>query len=386
MVLRSPHLHQALRCFCLAAFKELGAELELGATLDFDFEEHAGPGRPRLYEYRPLVGDHVEARAERLSQLEDARIAVAELAREPAAAIFGKERTIFGALVMPLLVAVADACGGFDWDETAFAKAYAELESRLYGSGHRYVAVAPLVGLSTPVALDLGGGIRVRQRVESELEGKPECVYVIELQRELLPGEVEPPDAPGELADAVTALRLATGAPVAAGPVVFETIDRRPFGTRPAQPYSGLEPPGEPSRLDRFRGGLARDLFERLALAGEDADLSEAIDRWELSLFEGEPSRSEHLRVALAALLGRSDGLFAASVRLAVLVGENGEERADLFARLRGGEPESELVRRALVEVLMHGDRERLIARLDESLLGLTPAPPSYYAVRAVAG
>jgi hypothetical protein len=43
----------------------------------------------------------------------------------------------------------------------------------------------------------------------------------------------------------------------------------------------------------------------------------------------------------------------------------------------------SDVVRRALVEVLMHGDRRGLLDRLDESLLGLSPRPVSYFAVRA---
>ena len=61
-----------------------------------------------------------------------------------------------------------------------------------------------------------------------------------------------------------------------------------------------------------------------------------------------------------------------------------------IFASLRGvtggeraGDGVSDVVRRALVEVLMHGDRPGLLVRLDESLLGLSPRPVSYFAVRA---
>jgi hypothetical protein len=43
----------------------------------------------------------------------------------------------------------------------------------------------------------------------------------------------------------------------------------------------------------------------------------------------------------------------------------------------------SDVVRRSVVEVLMHGDRAGLLSRLDESLLGLSPRPVSYFAVRA---
>src|SRR5207244_2148166 len=55
----------------------------------------------------------------------------------------------------------------------------------------------------------------------------PDRSSVLELEHELEHGTDDPPDAPGELADAVTALRLATAAPVAAGPVLFERLDWR---------------------------------------------------------------------------------------------------------------------------------------------------------------
>jgi hypothetical protein len=35
-------------------------------------------------------------------------------------------------------------------------------------------------------------------------------------------------------------------------------------------------------------------------------------------------------------------------------------------------------VRRALVETLLHGDRTQLVASLDESILGLRPAPQTH--------
>ena len=73
-----------------------------------------------------------------------------------------------------------------------------------------------------------------------------------------------------------------------------------------------------------------------------------------------------------------------------MLIGDRGQDRGELFASLRGltagdtAEAEVfDVVRRSLVEVLMHGDRTGLLARLDESLLGLSPRPVSYFAVRA---
>jgi hypothetical protein len=208
---------------------------------------------------------------------------------------------------------------------------------------------------------------------------------VLELERPLQAAEAEPPDAPGELADAVTALRLATTAAVAAGPVLFERLDWRPYGIRPVLPIAATQPPGDPSRLDAFRGKLARDLLERISAADDDPDLSEALDRWELSLFADEPFRSEQLREALTALLGGADGLWAATVRAAVLLGETARDRADQLERLRalgGGEPARpsavDAVRRALVETLLHGDRAALVGALDESLLGLRARPTGF--------
>ena len=114
-------------------------------------------------------------------------------------------------------------------------------------------------------------------------------------------------------------------------------------------------------------------------------DLAEGLDRWELSLFANEPFRSEQLREALTAVLGGADGLWAATVRTAALLGETARERVDHLERLRAlcaGEPAKpstlDVVRRALVETLLHGDRAALVAALDESLLGLRARPAGF--------
>jgi hypothetical protein len=195
---------------------------------------------------------------------------------------------------------------------------------------------------------------------------------VLELERGLGPGEA-PPDAPAELSDAVTAIRLATAAPASAGPVLFERLDWRPFGIRPVLPIAATQPPGEATRLDSFRAEVARIVLERLVIADEDAGLAEALDRWELSLFQTEPFRSEQLRGAFSALLGETWEL-----RAAVLLGESSDERRSLHASLRAlgsGEPAApsacDAIRRALVEVLRNGDRSALLRSLDDELLGL---------------
>ena len=385
--MRSAHLYETLRRFCLGAFAAFDRE---GADLPFAFEEHGTYGRPTLYEYRPLVRGFIEARADRLFAREDVRAAVRDLQHEPAARIFARAhegvtgdeaRALYRSVLVPLLVRTAEGCGGFDWDDSAFDRAYAELEESLFGEGHSYGAVAPLIGLSCGTAIELGDGIRVRAAAPGELAAmwpeatgllprlfgrEPDRLCVLELERAV---EVDAPDAPGELADAVTALRLATAAPVAAGPVLFERLDWRPYGIRPVLPIAATAPPGEPTRLDPFRASVVEKLRPRLALADEDARLGDALDRWELSLFQDDPFRAEQLRQALDSALGDGEGVWAAAMRGAALLGETAEERADLAERFRS--PTADLVRRLLVAVLLHGDRARLLRELDAALLGL---------------
>jgi hypothetical protein len=290
-------------------------------------------------------------------------------------------------VLIPLLISTAEACGGFDWDDDAFERSYAELEQSLFGASRAYAAVTPLVGLSVVTQVALSEGLRVRPSAEGELTrhwreaqsllpdgfGREVDRYcVLELERSLELAE-EPPDAPAELADAVSALRLATAAPVSTGPVLFERLDWRPFGIRSQLPIAATQPPGEASRLDSFRADLTRELLGRLSLADGDAGLADALDRWEISLFQDEPVRSEQLRGALAAVLGDTYEL-----RAAVLVGQDPDERWRVHQSLQdwGGRSDvdsasvGDLVRRALVAVLRHGERERLLRELDAALVG----------------
>jgi hypothetical protein len=397
VALRAPHLYQSLRAFCLAAFS-----VERGAELPFAFEEHPTRQGPSLYEYRPLVRGFVEEQAPTLRRLPDTRNAIDDLRREPAAAIFARaharvgsseDDALFRTILLPMLTAVAERCGGFDWQDDAFATAYAEIEQSLFGSARSYAAVAPLVGLSAASTIELGGDIRIRPVVPGEVSSLwPEALglmppefgrdvdrlLVLELARDLDASEVEPPDAAGELADAVSALRLATAGAIAAGPVVFERLDFRPLRISPLLPIAATQPRGDATRLDSLRARLATDLRERLPLADDDRGLAEALDRWELSLFADEPFRSGQVRDALTALFGNEDGWWAAAMRIAVLLGESTQARADLLEALRADQVRSgvrDALRRALVETLLYGNRPELIKSLDETLLGIRPRP-----------
>jgi hypothetical protein len=399
VAVRAPQLYSALQAFCLGSFRALLAEIERGAELAFAFEEHTSYAKPALYEYRPLVKPFIEHRAHTLRARPDARLAVEELLRQPAATIFARahagprareDEALFGSVLLPLLMDTAELCGGFDWDDGAFERAYGELERALFGNRHQYGAVAPVIGISNGgKTIELGGGLRLRLAAAGELAkmwpeakgllptdfgAEPDRLCVLELERALDPGALEPPDAPGEFADAVTAIRLATAAPIAAGPVLFERLDWRPYGIRPVLPIAATQPAGEPTRLDSFRATLAGDLLAELGTTDDDPELGEAIDRWELSLFQDGPFRAEQLRESLAALLGGNDGLWAAAVRGAILLGETPRARAELQDSL-SGDPDPDVVRRTLVEAVLHGDRAALVETLNQSILGLREPP-----------
>ena len=394
---RAPHLELVLRSFTLGAFAYLLRELaDAGETLPFAFEEHVGRDGPALYEYRPLVRDFVEAHASLLRGRDDALIALDELGREPAAAIYARahagpraeeDEALFRTVLVDLLIRTAEGCGGFDWDDDVFERAYGELERSLFGERRTYAAIAPLVGLSIGVAVELGPGLRIRAATDGELArhwpearrllpdgfGRDADRYCVVEPRAALGSGEDVPDAPAELADVVSAVRLATAAPLAAGPVLFETLDGRPFGIRPVLPIAATQPPGEPTRLDEFRGRLAADLLARLGLADADTTLAEALDRWELSLFQHDPFRSEQLRGALVAALGETWAL-----RGPVLLEDDpalrGRVHASLVALAEGDESggAADIVRRVLVEALRHGDRIVLARTLDRVLLGQT--------------
>jgi hypothetical protein len=392
---RAPHLHQSLRAFCLSAFA-----VERGAELPFAFEEHPTREGPSLYEYRPLVRGFVDEQAPTLRRLPDTRNAIDDLRREPAAAIFAHahsglgssdEDALFRTILLPLLTRVAERSGGFDWHDDAFDAAYADIERSLFGTARSYAAIAPLVGVSAGATVELGGDVRIRPIVAGEVSSLwPEArglmppefgrdvdrLLVIELARDLDAAEADPPDAAGELADAVSALRLATAGAIAAGPVVFERLDFRPLRISPLLPIAATQPRGEATRLDALRARLAADLRERLPLADDDRGLAEALDRWELSLFAEEPFRSGQVRDALTALFGGDDGQWAAAMRAAVLLGDKTQDRAVLLGDLRAerlGRAARDALRRALVETLLYGNRAELLRTLDETLLGVGP-------------
>jgi hypothetical protein len=413
---RSPDLFRALRAFCLGAFFELGSEIEHGADIPVALAEHGGADRPTLYEYRPLVGAFVEQYAQRLGRRDDALEALTLLKDEPAAGIFaqahadervGEDEALRRTVLVPLLVRTAEGCSGLDWDDRVFEQAYAELERSLFGERRAYSALAPLVGLTAGGTIELGRGLRVRPAATGELTAawpdaarllprdfgrEVDRTLVLELERDLDEAACRAPDAAHEFGVAVSALRLATPGAVAAGPVLFERLDWRPYGVRPVPPLAAQVPPGEATRLDRFRARLAAGLQSRLADGPCEPDLLEALERWELALFHEGSMRADELREALEALLGCDEGAWAAAMRASVLLGETAKERSELLTAFRAlldgdgpGARAEDAVRRALVETLLQDSRGELVAELDDALLGLRPRPQLTAAARVAA-
>ena len=419
VAVRSPQLYEALRRFCLGAFAYLYRESQDDAPLPFSFEEHAAPGRPALYEYRPLArglrrGARRPARGGSTTRSSRSRSSAASRRRRSSrtrtpAPDTTEESALFRTILLPFLVRHGRALRRLRVGRRRLQpRLRASSSATIFGESHAYGAVAPLVGLSCAAAgrarpqaarrawpLPARSPTTGRRRTACCPPGfgrEPERTCVIELECEFPAGAVEPPDAPGEIADAVTALRLATAAP-----------DRgRPRPLRAARLAAVRHPAGAADRRHRAAGRadaarrVPRPARRRPARAARrratrDAGLGEALDRWELSLFAAEPYRSEQLRESLAALLGGGDGLWAAAARLSVLVGDDAADRGELFARLRGltsGGHASTTGRRHDPPRAGRGADGRRPARgslerLDDSLLGLKPRPRSYFA-RAV--
>ena len=341
---RAPHLYKVLRAFCSPPSPGLGPESRRAAS-SRSSSTAARAGSPSTGR---SSRDHVEARAfvagRAAGRADRARRAAprpggGDLRARAAGRQSSENRALFRALLLPLLDAHGEGCGGFDWEDGAFERVYAGLERSLFGSPAVYLAVAPVVGLSV--------GERGRAR-----------------PRHPRPASPSTDDALAGVAELLRRLRQPAGAHVRARARARAAAEndaarragrgrgrrhraqardrgagrRRAGRVRAARLAPVRDAAGPRDRGDRARGradaagSLARKARRRPARqpgrVEDDAELAEALERWELSLFEDEPLRSERLREALAALLGGADGLWAAAMRAAVLVGETpGPER-----------------------------------------------------------
>lgn len=400
--LHSAELHHVLRLFCLGCFYDISRELDAGASLDVTLVEHQSDGHLPLFEYTEGAREFIETRAVRLLEREDAVQALATLKLEPATGIVAQghidryeseDDALRRGILLPLLHEMGRRCTRFDWSDEAFEDAYEELEARLFGQAHHHRALTPLVGLTAREGFELGSGARVRRARADEFlvaarSGSMPADFGREYDRQLVleiesrTHQTSPPDAPATLALAVSVLRLTVPGAIAAGPAVVEFLDDHLYGIRQLPDIASEIPSGEPTRLDRFRGRIAGDVFRRLSGDADDPELLEALDRWELALFHQGPLRAEGLKEALVQLLGGEDGPWAAAMRAAALVGETPDERAQLLEGLVSlvdgngpGAQGEEVLRRALVAAIRAESRDQLMADLDGTLLGVKAEP-----------
>ena len=279
MAVRAPQLHHALRAFVLGAFAYLLRELDdagRGAAVRVRGARgqrrpgalrvpaarsrlRRGAGRPasrargrddRARGARPRAGGgDLRARPCRRRPVRGRRALPYRARRPPDPRRRGVRRLRLGRrLVRPRLRGARALALRRTPDVRRRRAAHRNHRPGSSGSSARASASAP-----PPTASSLATGPRRRGFCRPGFGREADRYCVLELRAALGPGE-DVPDAPAEIADAVSAIRLATAAPLAAGPVLFETLDGRPYGIRPVLPIAATQPPGEPTRLDEFRG------------------------------------------------------------------------------------------------------------------------------------
>jgi hypothetical protein len=421
---RRASARRAAAHFVQAAFSVLQAHVAAGHEVPFALEEARRDGRPALYDYRPLFRSYVTQRVDELTRLADFGVATEALAADPVLLAVAREQAgtadeataLRDAVLVPLVVGVAEGCGGFDFDEGVFDALYARLEGAVAGARRAYSAFTPLVGVrGAPDAVDLGGGVVLRRTDASTLaERWPECQALLPdrfgvdpdrqhgLELDLAldrASDQAPPDAVAAFVRAVVALRLVTGGAVTAGPIVFERVDWSPRAVRAVPALASTSAPGEPARLDANAVPLVRALVARL---GAERGLGGAAVSVALARYGGAASAADAgervagLTAVLEPLLGDDGaGSWAVSMRAAALVASTAAERrriavalrdAIALGRLRGGPYSGDLER--LARTLDDVARSVLVAALeldcgpsgladllDEVLLGARPRP-----------
>ena len=412
VAVRAPHLYRSLRGFCLGAFarslesRRSDAPVRLRAAR---VARTAGAVRVPPARARVRRGAARPARAPRGRAARDR----GPRAASPPRAIFarahagGSADRGRGALPHGRSCRSSSRpprrCGGFDWDDARLRRARTRSSSaRSSASGHAYAAVAPLVGISVGTAVELGDGVRVRTAATGELAAHwPEA-------HGLLPAGLRPRARPPLRARARARPRSRASrsrptrparsptpsprsgsrrrAPIAAGPVLFERLDWRPYGIRPVLPIAATQPDGRadparrvprPARRATCASGCRSPTTTPSSARRSTAGSSRSSSR--------DPFRCRAAaRVADRAPRRHATARWAAAVRAAVLLGETPPERGSSCSRGSRSDARSpDVVRRALVEVVMHGDRASCWPRSTSRCSGCAPPPAGYFALRA---
>jgi hypothetical protein len=375
----------------LAAFRRLQEDVDAGQEVPFALDAGGRGAGPSLYNWRPLFGSYVSERVVALAALPDTRAALDALRSEPALVEFARERAPNAAdadaalretVLFPLVIATADACGGFDLDDGALDRLLVRLERAAAADRTTYAALAPLVGLEdAPDGVELGLGVVVRRMEPAALAADwPECQgllpegylrdadrrHALTVSTAVRRGEdAALPDTAAAMACVVTALRLVLGGAIAAGPAAFERLDWAPRAVLALPPAAAVAPPGEAVRLDGHAATLVRALAPRIVAAEQagHAPLAVALGRYGTARAAASAAeRVSGLHAALEPLLGEDGaGSWAIAMRAAALVGRTSAERQRLVGTLR----QASRVTRGTSWPAALGEEERLERVLD---------------------
>jgi hypothetical protein len=422
-IARRPAARRAVAFFVQSALRELQADVDRGQEVPFSLDaRRPDAAGPALYEYRPLFRAYIQARLAAIEALPDFDEAIASLADDPAVLAASRDhatgadrdaQAVRDAILVPLLVGVAERCGGFDFDDAVFDGIFDRMLADVAHERLSFTAFAPLTGVRGPDSpMDLGHGVIARRTPPSELaDAWPECqgllpdrfgiardrLIGLELDLSMARGgDAEPPDAARRFARAVLALRLVHGGPIAAGPCVFERIDWSPRAVRTIAASVTQALPGEPARIDPQRLPLVRAMVDRIADAEvRGGALAIALARWAAASGAPVPAeRATGLVAAIEPLLGADNGgAYAVAMRAAALVGAGSTEREEIVRAVRDAgrlarpdaplgdveriaERVGDVARSVLVAALdQGGDAIRLAETLDAVLLGTRPRP-----------
>ena len=282
---RSPALYRALGTSVSARSSPSPTSWRPGPTFPSPSTEHGGHNRPTLYEYRPLVGAFVEQRAGWLGTREDALGALAALKDEPAAGIFarahmsakaGEDEALRRTVLVPLLVRMRRALRRVQLGRQRFrpclrgARAIALRRAEgVRGACARSSASRPVGASSSGLGSACGPAATGEFQASWPEAGRllprdygreVDRTLLVELERDLDTADPAVPDAPAEIARAVSALRIATPGAIAAGPVLFERLDWRPYNVGPCRRSPRSCRRGRPRGWIRSAAGSPREL------------------------------------------------------------------------------------------------------------------------------
>ena len=339
--MRNRSLHEALRAFTEQAALTLDAETHAGAEVPFEVVESPG-ARTALYCYRPLTGEFIGVRSDKLARLPGHLPAVGALeglgglddylaargeARIPEDA---DERA--DAALRAFLTSVYEEASEFAFDGARFGRAYRELESVVYEGRTLSTLVVAVHGLeldSAEVVLAEGFALArgdTLPEVPQEAvwdglgDGLPNVLAVVAVEDPGVDAAVE------RLRRLQTALRLYDTGSVGLGPAGWARMDAGPWRVVPvAGGAAGWGGPvttvlaAQEDELRAFcnlvakrapRGGEVAWALARYEMGLERADPFEAVTDWLHALrvlLEPEGPASGRLAQRLAAICALPD-------------------------------------------------------------------------------